>query len=108
MFFFAAFDTVNHSNIVQMLQHRIGRGGTALMWFASYLRERTQTVAIRVSTAPSVDLQLDVPQGNVLGAILFTIYTLARCMRTSPKLALYVRPYFHLPDSETYRQSVIH
>ena len=73
----AAFDTVNHSKLLRVLQHRIGLGGTALMWFESYLRERTQAVAIRDSTAPSVELQRGVPQGSVLGPILFTIYTLA-------------------------------
>ena len=73
----AAFDTVNHSKLLRVLQHRIGLGGTALMWFESYLRERTQAVAIRYSTAPSVELQRGVPQGSVLGPILFTIYTLA-------------------------------
>ena len=73
----AAFDTVNHSKLLRVLQHRIGLGGTALMWFESYLRERTQAVAIRYSTAPSVELQRGVPQGSVLGPILFTIYALA-------------------------------
>ena len=73
----AAFDTFNHSKLLKVLHHRIGLGGTALMWFESYLRERTQAVAIRDSTAPSVELQRGVPQGNVLGPILFTIYTLA-------------------------------
>ncbi len=47
------------------------------MWFESYLKERTQAVAIRYSTAPSVELQWVLPQGSVLGPILFTIYTLA-------------------------------
>ena len=47
------------------------------MWFESYLRERTQAVAIRYSTAPSIELQRGVLQGSVLGPILFTIYTLA-------------------------------
>ena len=73
----AAFDTVNHSKLLRVLQHRIGLGGTALIWFDSYLRERTHAVAIRDSTAPSVELQRGVPQGSVLGPILFTIYTLA-------------------------------
>ena len=73
----AACDTVNHSKLLRVLQHSIGLGGPALMWFESYLRERTQAVAIRDSTAPSVELQRGVPQGSVLGPILFTIYTLA-------------------------------
>ena len=79
----AAFDTVNHSTLLRVLQHRIGLGGTALMWCESYLRERTQAVAIRYSTVPSVELQRGVPQGSVLRPILFTIYTLAR-VRTGP------------------------
>ena len=73
----AAFDTVNHSTLLRVLQHRIGLGGTALMWCESYLRERTQAVAIRDSIAPSVELQRGVPQGSVLGSTLFTTYTLA-------------------------------
>ena len=73
----SAFDTVNHSELLRVLQHRIGLGGTALMWFESYLRERTQAVVIRDSTAPSIEVQQGVPQGSVLRPILFTIYTLA-------------------------------
>ena len=46
------------------------------MWFESYLRERTHAVAIRDSTASSIELQPGVPQGRILGLILFTIYTL--------------------------------
>ena len=62
----AAVDTFSHSKLLRVLQHRIGLGGTALMWFESYSRERTQAVAIRYSTAPSVELQRGVPQGRVL------------------------------------------
>ena len=69
----AAFDSVDHSKLLRVMQHRIGLGGTALMWFESYLRERTQAVAIRHSTAPSVELQRGVPQGSVIGPIFFTI-----------------------------------
>ena len=68
--------SVNHSTLLRVLQHRIGLGGTAIMWFESYLTERTNAVAIGDSTALSVALQRRVLQGSVLGPILFTIYTL--------------------------------
>ena len=80
----AAFDTVNHSKLLRMLQHRIGLGGTALMWFESYLRERTQVVAIRYSTAPSRELQWGVPQGSVLGPIVYDLHISPRRHRTPP------------------------
>ena len=69
--------TVNHAKHLRVTQHSIGIGGTALIWFESYLRERTNTVAIRDSTAPAVELQRGVPQGSVFGPELFTIYPLA-------------------------------
>ena len=46
-----------------------------LRWFKSYLQDRTQTVQIRSSTSEHVTLKYGVPQGSVLGPILFTMYT---------------------------------
>jgi len=67
----AAFDRVNHEILLQRLQTSFGVGGTALKCFQSYLTSRTQYV--RRSTARSTIVQLicGVPQGSVLGPILF-------------------------------------
>ena len=72
----AAFDTVSHSILIRRLKDRIGVSGKALEWFISYLSERKQSVCINNSHSESVDLKYDVPQGSILGPILFTVYTL--------------------------------
>ena len=55
---------------------RLGIGGTALSWFRSYLTGRTLKVLIGDSLSALVYLLFGVPQGSVLGPILFSIYTL--------------------------------
>ena len=71
----AAFDTVDHVKLLSRLQHRIGITGTALSWFASYLADRSQQVVIGGSLSDITLLQWGVPQGSVLGPILFSIYS---------------------------------
>ena len=73
----AAFDTVDHAQLLARLQKRIGLQGTVLEWFSSYLKDRKQTVSIGANSSsdPSV-LHYGVPQGSVLGPILFIVYTL--------------------------------
>ena len=72
----AAFDTVSHSILIRRLKDRIGVSGKALEWFISYLSDRKQSVCINNSHSECVNLKYGVPQGSVLGPILFTIYTL--------------------------------
>ena len=72
----AAFDTIDHTTLLYQLQHRLGITGSALRWFESYLSGRTQSVAVEgVCSKPST-LRYGVPQGSVLGPLLYTIYTL--------------------------------
>ena len=70
----AAFDTVDYDVLLERLQHRIGVGGTALHWFRAYLRGRHQTATIDGKTSSQSQLSYGVPQGTVLGPVLFTLY----------------------------------
>ena len=71
----AAFDTIDHQKLLDLLDCSFGIRGDALKWFKSYLQDRTQTVQIGSSTSEPVTLKYGVPQGSVLGPILFTMYT---------------------------------
>ena len=71
----AAFDTIDHSLLYHILSHNYGITGTALTWFQSYLTDRTQSVTINNTTSSPASLSFGVPQGSVLGPILFIMYT---------------------------------
>ena len=70
----SAFDTVDHDILLQRLQHTFGFEGTVLAWLRSYLSGRTQTVCINGKYSESQDICQGVPQGSVLGPILFCLY----------------------------------
>ena len=70
----AAFDTVDHAKLLDILKNEIGIDGTALKWFESFLIGRTQTVKIGDEYSEILELLYGVAQGSVLGPPLFKIY----------------------------------
>ena len=72
----AAFDTIDHTLLLDRLNKLVGVEGTALLWLESYVRERYQKVVINNCASSPVPLRVGVPQGSVLGPLLFLVYIL--------------------------------
>ena len=68
-----AFDTLNHEIFFNKLSH-YGITGTALKWFSGYLTGRQQYVEIESTSSCLLPLKTGVPQGSILGPLLFLIY----------------------------------
>ena len=70
----AAFDTVDHKLLIEILSSN-GVRDLALQWFGSYLNNRKQIVSMNGANSEVQPLSSGIPQGSVIGPLLFTIYT---------------------------------
>ncbi len=70
----AAFDTIDHKILLNRLSDRCGIKGKALAWLNSYLTNREQYVTVNGHSSKTHPLEFGVPQGSVLGPILFCLY----------------------------------
>ena len=88
----AAFDTVDHSVLLERMETTFGISGKALEWFSSYLSGRLQRVTLEGGTSKQFKLLCGLPQGSCLGPLLFTLY--------SSKLFNIIEQY--LPSAHAY------
>ena len=70
----SAFDTIDHETLIERLKMRFGLTGNVLKWIKSYLLSRQWVVNINGTNSDSRTMRWGVPQGSVLGPLLFIFY----------------------------------
>jgi len=95
----AAFDTIDHGILLNRLQSYFGLEGTALNFFRSYLSDRKQSVVIQSSSSDESSITTGVPQGSVLGPLLFSMYTTPLSSLLDSNV---VNHHFYADDTQVY------
>ena len=96
----AAFDTIDHHILLRCLTSWFGFADSVLQWFSSYLAARFQSVKVGDVLSDSSMLQYGVPQGSVLGPVLFSLYTTP----LSKIISAYngIKFHFYADDTQVY------
>ena len=96
----AAFDTIDHDTLVDSFSSLSGISGVVLDWFKSYLSDHVQCIKIGSILSDAKKLWYGVPQGSVLGSILFSLYTtpLSKVTQNHPGISF----QFYVDDTQLY------
>ena len=95
----AAFDTIDHTILLRILDDWFGVTGKALDWFRSYLTGRCQRIKLGDCLSSEADLRFGVPHESVLGPLLFTLYTTPPSSKIS---GLAIPHHLYADDSQLY------
>jgi len=95
----AAFDTTDHNNLLSHLSSWFGITGTVLDWFKSYLSSHPFHVKCKSSFSSLHTCFCDIPQGSVLGPLLFIIYTTPLSSLIS---SLSLNHHLHADDTQLF------
>ena len=102
----AAFDCVDHTILLLRLENTFGITGTALQWIKSFVSNRSQQVSYGQRLSSISQLTCGVPQGSVLGPLMFLLYTadlfdlIAACGLTAHSYADDTQLYLSVPATD--------
>ena len=68
-----AFDSISHTKLIFKLSH-YGIDGNLLFWIQAFLTNRSQCVKVNATMSSYLPISSGVPQGNVIGPLLFTLF----------------------------------
>ncbi|CAB4037377.1 Hypothetical predicted protein, partial [Paramuricea clavata] len=95
-----AFDSINHEILIDKMRNFFGVTGNQLRWFESYLNNRVQQCLINGQLSSPKKIICGVPQGSILGPLLFLLY-----INDMPDSLSHLTPSLYADDTEIYASS---